>query len=140
MDMKNIVSLTPDTLDAIKAIVAVDPEIFKPLTTIELGEQTLRVLNSISWQLKRMADAWESGKDRQEVVDENENAKAKPKKDRVKANNASQPKWTPEEDDILMKLVEVIGPRWALIARTKKLPGRSPASIGSRYIYISGKR
>lgn len=124
--MKNIVCFTQDTFDELKGILNTQ--------TIELGEQTLRVLNSISWQLKRCADAWEGSTVEKEVEEKSE----KPKPKNIgKARNASQPQWTPEEDEMLMNLVEVIGPRWSLIYKTKKLPGRTPGAIGSRYFYLS---
>lgn len=36
--------------------------------TVELGPQTLMVLNSISWQLKRLADSWEGVKKEDDSV------------------------------------------------------------------------
>ena len=128
------VGLTQETINAIKAIMVISPEVIRQFTTIELGENTLRVLNSISWQLKRLADAFD--KEGEKKV---ETPTPAPGKNAVKARNASQPLWTPEEDKTLLELVEYFGPSWALIEKTKKLSGRTAASIGSRYAYLCGR-
>ena len=95
--------------------------------TVELGPETIKVFNSISWQLKRLADAWEGTKK------EDGKTTLTPAQIAVRSKNASSKSWTPEEDERLLKMVELLGMNWVTIHKTNKFPGRIPSAISSRY-------
>lgn len=102
--------------------------IFSNHRLVTIDGQTLITLMEIAKHIKRLADAWEGDK-----PEPQEKMELTPAQRNVKSQNAKQQPWTPEEDNVLLELVDFFGPKWVTISKTKKLSGRTPSAIGSRY-------
>ena len=122
MMCKKLIKSMDNLADAIDSLV-------EKLDAIRSDKPKYDELSAVSWQLKRMADAW--CQDKSEKKDDAK--QLTPAQREVRTLNASQPKWSAEEDELLLKMVDLIGTRWEMISRTGKFPGRSASALGSRY-------